>query len=360
MSSTARVRDFVSNYNVLEGVFSTDGGDSILTFTQWKALGYDLNSKVATPAQLFVNPASDFHLKAGSPAIDAGQTLTSVKTDFDGNSRPQGARSDAGAYESKPVANCTLSPTSGVVYSTLTVNCTGFKADEYVTLAWDSSDIAKKRATGGGNASIAFDIPRGVTGRHLVKATGDLGTVVPSRGYRIVTSIKPSPTGGVVGQTINVAFRGFAASEVITLRFRTAPGSSRTVARSIVTSSTGTASGTFVVPDGLVGNYSIEAVGNHGGFATAPFTRILGTAEAPSPSPTASATATATATSSPPVSDTPTPSATATEVAAPTEQPAPTEQSTPTEIPAASPSNEVPIDAAEPEPTATSSPEIGS
>jgi hypothetical protein len=286
---------------------------------------------VATPAQLFVNPASDFHLKAGSPAIDAGQTLTSVKTDFDGNSRPQGARSDAGAYESKPVANCTLSPMSGVVYSTLTVNCTGFKADEYVTLAWDGSDIAKKRATGAGNASIAFDIPRGVTGRHLVKATGDLGTVVPSRGYRIVPSIKPSPTGGIIGQTIPVTYRGFAASEVITLRFRTAPGSSRTVARSIVTSSTGTASGTFVVPDGLVGNYSIEAVGNLGGFATAPFTRILGTAEVPS------STATVTATASPVPTETPTPTAPETATAAPTEQANPTEPASPTEIPAASP-----------------------
>jgi hypothetical protein len=285
---------FSSNYNVLEGVFSTDGGDTTLSFTQWKALGYDANSKVSTPSALFVNAVSDFHLKPGSPAIDIGTTLTSVKTDFDSRARPQGASSDAGAFEAASPADCHLSPTSGVVYSTLAVTCTGFKPDEYVTLTWDGSDIAKKRASGGGTATISFAIPRGVTGRHLVKATGDLGTVVPSRGFRITPSLALSPTGGVNGQKISATLRGFAAGEVITLRFRTAPGSSRTVARNIVASSTGTASATFVVPTGSVGSYTIEASGSAGGFASAKFTRILGTAEDPTatPSPTVNSTAT--------------------------------------------------------------------
>lgn len=51
---------------------------------------------------LFVNPAgNDFHLQAGSPAIDKGQDLTSygLKRDFDGDSRPYGAAFDAGADE---------------------------------------------------------------------------------------------------------------------------------------------------------------------------------------------------------------------------------------------------------------------
>jgi hypothetical protein len=290
---------FVSNRNVLEGVFSTNGGDSTLTLSQWQALGYDLNSKISTPGALFVDPAGDFHLKPGSPAIDAGQTLTAVTRDFDGKSRPQGVSSDAGAYEAAATANCTLSPTSGVVYSTLSVTCTGFKPDEYVTLAWDGSDIAKKRASGGGNATTSFAIPRGVTGRHLVKAIGDLGSVVPSRGFRIVPSLNLSPTGGVISQQITATLRGFAAGEVISLRLRTAPGSSRTVARNIVASSTGTASGTFLVPDGPVGTYAIEAVGNLGGFASAPFTRSYGPAEELSPSPTATPSPTSAPTSTP-------------------------------------------------------------
>jgi len=48
----------------------------------------------------FVNPAaSDFHLQPGSPAIDAGASLTEIPTDVDGISRPQGSAYDIGAYE---------------------------------------------------------------------------------------------------------------------------------------------------------------------------------------------------------------------------------------------------------------------
>lgn len=50
---------------------------------------------------LFVNPsAGDYHLQAGSPAIDVGINLGSfVPNDFEGNPRPQGAGFDIGAFE---------------------------------------------------------------------------------------------------------------------------------------------------------------------------------------------------------------------------------------------------------------------
>ena len=48
----------------------------------------------------FVNPAAnDFHLQAGSPAINAGITLPQVPVDFDGLKRPQGPAYCIGAYE---------------------------------------------------------------------------------------------------------------------------------------------------------------------------------------------------------------------------------------------------------------------
>lgn len=62
----------------------------------------------------FVDPANDdYHLQPGSPAIDAGTALSQVTDDFDGNSRPQGAGFDIGAYEytgDQPTA--TPTPTS--------------------------------------------------------------------------------------------------------------------------------------------------------------------------------------------------------------------------------------------------------
>lgn len=55
------------------------------------------------------NPARNFHLQAGSPAIDAG-TAVSVSRDFDGTLRPQNGLFDIGAYE-YCASNCSVSDT---------------------------------------------------------------------------------------------------------------------------------------------------------------------------------------------------------------------------------------------------------
>jgi hypothetical protein len=53
-------------------------------------------------APLFAGAASgDFHLTAGSAAIDRGK-VTAAATDIDGNPRPQGSAFDIGAYELVP------------------------------------------------------------------------------------------------------------------------------------------------------------------------------------------------------------------------------------------------------------------
>ncbi len=41
----------------------------------------------------------DFHLMAGSPAVDAADPTVQDAHDFDGTARPQGAASDLGAFE---------------------------------------------------------------------------------------------------------------------------------------------------------------------------------------------------------------------------------------------------------------------
>jgi hypothetical protein len=55
-------------------------------------------NQLATDARL-VAPPSDFRLRSGSPAIDAGQTLAYVGADHDGRARPQGSAFDVGAFE---------------------------------------------------------------------------------------------------------------------------------------------------------------------------------------------------------------------------------------------------------------------
>lgn len=58
-------------------------------------------SNLITDPKLVAPATQDFHLQAGSPAIDAAMPSIGITTDHDheGNKRPQGARPDIGAFE---------------------------------------------------------------------------------------------------------------------------------------------------------------------------------------------------------------------------------------------------------------------
>jgi parallel beta-helix repeat protein len=91
---------FASDYNAVMDRFSTDGGDTRIGLVAWQALGYDAHSFLATPAELFADPAGgDYHLAPASPARDAGVVRSDLPDDLEGTPRPQGPTSDVGAYE---------------------------------------------------------------------------------------------------------------------------------------------------------------------------------------------------------------------------------------------------------------------
>jgi len=96
----SNVAGFESDYNVVVDKFSIDGGRRYITLATWRTYGYDTHSFISDPAALFVDAANhNFHLKLGSPAINAGTTLTEVVDDLEGTSRPQGTAYDIGCYE---------------------------------------------------------------------------------------------------------------------------------------------------------------------------------------------------------------------------------------------------------------------
>jgi hypothetical protein len=102
------VDSLTSDYNVVMDRLSPDGDATILDLASWQAqTGNDAHSIVAAPDALFVDElASDFHLVAGAPAIDAGTDLEAPPTDLDGNVRPVGDAVDIGAYEWCEGADC--------------------------------------------------------------------------------------------------------------------------------------------------------------------------------------------------------------------------------------------------------------
>ena len=88
--------------NLADGVITSRDG----------ATGSQRNNVTGASSSLFVNAAAgDFHLVAGAAAaIDRGAALANVSTDYDADSRPQGAAFDVGADEYRAGATPAPSP----------------------------------------------------------------------------------------------------------------------------------------------------------------------------------------------------------------------------------------------------------
>ncbi len=104
---TDSLPELVSDYNIVEDRFTTDGGDSvILTLAEWQTLtGLDDHSLVSSEAALFEDPTlpgGDYHLKVGSTAVDAATGPTAANDDFEGDPRPFPSVADGGADEWLP------------------------------------------------------------------------------------------------------------------------------------------------------------------------------------------------------------------------------------------------------------------
>jgi hypothetical protein len=82
---------------------STSGPNSYFTsLDQWRsAMGADGRSRTIDPR---LNAAELYRPIPGSPAVDAGETLAGVTSDYSGAPRPQGSASDIGAHEGPAVA----------------------------------------------------------------------------------------------------------------------------------------------------------------------------------------------------------------------------------------------------------------
>ena len=116
-------------YNAGSNYWAADGGtvtgsDNLLFATTGTIDPADFPADRVNVNPLLANPgADDYHLLAGSPAIDAG-LYVGTDTDLEGTIRPQGAGYDLGAYEVKPALVVHAAPSAQAVHLTWAVNVT--------------------------------------------------------------------------------------------------------------------------------------------------------------------------------------------------------------------------------------------
>ena len=96
--------------SVKNNIVYLNGSQNIFEQEQGKSEAVFLNNVTADP--LFMNVGgNDFHLKHGSPAIDAGITIDGIALDYERNPRIIGKASDVGAFEMPEDSNPPAIPT---------------------------------------------------------------------------------------------------------------------------------------------------------------------------------------------------------------------------------------------------------
>ena len=116
-------------YNAGSNYWASDGGSvtgshNLIFDTNGPVDPKDFPSDLVNLDPLFVNPgANDYHIREGSPAINAGMNA-GVSADKDGNPRPQGGGYDIGPYEFTPSLMLWGVPGNGAITLVWTVNYT--------------------------------------------------------------------------------------------------------------------------------------------------------------------------------------------------------------------------------------------
>ncbi len=234
----------VSDYNVVMNSFSTDNGDSAISLAAWRsATGQDLHSLIATAGELFVDPsAAVFHLKASSPAIDAGTQSLAPATDFEGDPRPQGSRVDIGADEflqslssssfaagfdfgtsGSPVAAGYFQATAGTNYN----NTAGYG---WITSAYTGAkdrggvDLLTRDSIYAQNRTFAVDVPAGT-----YDVTVTIGDAIGASDHFKVSleGVEAGRLSAAAGQHVSGTYRVTVSDGQLTIHLEDLGGSGR-------------------------------------------------------------------------------------------------------------------------------------
>jgi len=171
------------------------------------------------------------------------------------------------SFEVAGTAGITLSPTSGHVGDTLTVNGSYFTQGQVVTITYDDVSKATVSVPSSGSFSTTITVPPGVAGTHQIAAK--VGTsVISQASFEVQPKLVLSPASAPPGVQVTVTGTGFASSKTVSLRL----GSQIvTPSPAPVTDASGSFSASFTVPQLLPASYTLTAQDALGNSATATF-----------------------------------------------------------------------------------------
>jgi len=152
-----------------------------------------------------------------------------------------------------PVWAAGMTPASGVVGTTVTIS--SLTSGSY-SIRWDGVEVKQGTLPGGG--SVTFTVPDAAGGDHTVAVENPIGTQVLSTPFSVLPSIGVDPNSGVIGDSITVSGKGFAASESSVKV--TYDGTD--VKTGITAGDKGSWSATFSLPGSAKGSHTVDASGS--------------------------------------------------------------------------------------------------
>jgi len=153
----------------------------------------------------------------------------------------------------------TISPTSGSIGDTLTVNGTGFGGRKGITIYFNNVIVTLTSGTAstdsdGSFSNLKFDVPITVSGTCYVKAT-DTARNTDTEVFTITCNATINPITGNVGTVITVTGDGFIPGGTATIKYYITTTDTEVTTTNILTD--GTLTTTFTAPASTGGSHSV-------------------------------------------------------------------------------------------------------
>ncbi|MDD4858583.1 MAG: hypothetical protein PHR56_00020 [Dehalococcoidales bacterium] len=149
-----------------------------------------------------------------------------------------------------------ITPTAVATGEQLTVSGSGFASNSNLTLSIDGKNLSSGvTVAANGSFTDSLSIPQFPGGRHELQVKDALGNTATAA-FTVGQKMSIEPVSGVGGAMVSISGSGFAAGKAISIKCNGT--NAITNPATIVADSTGSFSGSFQSPPGVIGNYTVK------------------------------------------------------------------------------------------------------